>query len=446
LKEIDELDWILSIPAIIKVLTVFGIIVAANGLGLHLGLAALAGAILIAFWNGLLPADMVILVARAAVSPDTILLALVLGGILGLSSVMKQTGTMDDVVRSYRNLLRSPRLTMATLPGLIGVLPMPGGAVFSAPMVEALDDGVCLSQEERSAVNFWFRHTIELVWPLYPAFILTSAISGLSFGTIIALNAYAPFVLVAEGMFFLLRGYGPTSASSSGVRLPFIKSLGAFLGAFAPVLLILAVSAVLDFGWKMAAPTVLTLFPSFPVSSFGRYGPIFFGVICGVALLVKTRGPVNLRSNFLTAGSLAMVGTIVGIKVFSAVLDGTGVADSVTKDLANMGIPSIAVIALLPFLAGLVTGVGFGCIGLSFPISIALIPAGTPPLAYGANVALAGAFGFAGMMLSPLHVCMVVTAEHFGTKIAETLKRVGVPILVFLMVAVSYYIILVALA
>jgi uncharacterized protein len=440
------MDWILSIPALVKVLTVFGIIVAANGIGLHLGLAALLGAVLIAFWNGLLPAEMAILVARSAVSPDTILLALLLGGILGLSSVMKQTGAMDDVVRSYRNLIRSPRITMATLPGLIGVLPMPGGAVFSAPMVEALDDDGRLSPDERSAVNFWFRHTIELVWPLYPAFILTSAISGLSFGTIIALNAYAPFVLLGGGMFFLLRRYGPWPLSSSAVRKPFLKVFIAFLGTFAPVLLVLAVSAVLDFGWKLAVPSILAAFPSFPAGSVGRYGPVLVGVVFGVALLVKTRGPVNLRSNFLTAGSVGMIGTIVGIKVFSAVLDGTGVAEAVTKDLANMGIPGTFVVALLPFLAGLVTGVGFGCIGLSFPISIALIPLGTPPLAYGANVALAGAFGFAGMMLSPLHVCMVVTAEHFGTKLAETIKRIGLPLLVFLAVAVCYYFILVAIA
>jgi hypothetical protein len=206
------------------------------------------------------------------------------------------------------------------------------------------------------------------------------------------------------------------------------------------------VSIVLDFGWKLAVPSVLAVIPFFPVSPFGRYAPILVGVIFGVILLAKTRGPVSLRANFLTPGAFRMISMIVGIKIFSGVLEGIGVAGSVAADLSALRIPVVMVVALLPFLAGLVTGVGFGYVGLSFPIVIGLIPAGTPPLAYGAAVALAGAFGFGGQMLSPVHVCMVVTAEHFETTLAATIKLITPPLLLFLAVAVLYYSLLVAIA
>jgi len=92
-------------------------------------------------------------------------------------------------------------------------------------------------------------------------------------------------------------------------------------------------------------------------------------------------------------------------------------------------------VALLPFVAGLVTGVGFGYVGLAFPIILGLIPSGFP---LEAGVVLAGAFGYAGMMLSPLHVCMVVSAEHFGTGLAGTIRRFALPLAAFVAVGSAY--------
>jgi len=53
-------------------------------------------------------------------------------------------------------------------------------------------------------------------------------------------------------------------------------------------------------------------------------------------------------------------------------------------------------------------------------------------------VVFAGAFGYAGMMLSPLHVCMVVSAEHFGTGLAATIRRFALPLALFVLVASAY--------
>jgi len=81
--------------------------------------------------------------------------------------------------------------------------------------------------------------------------------------------------------------------------------------------------------------------------------------------------------------------------------------------------------------------VGFGYVGLSMPIVLALLD-GNAGMGREAGVVLAGACGFAGMMLSPLHVCMVVTAEHFRTSLTAMMRRFALPLGLFVLVAMGW--------
>ena len=66
------------------------------------------------------------------------------------------------------------------LPALVGILPMPGGAIFSAPLVEASRTSPHTQGEILAFINYWFRHIWEYFLPLYPAILLVSSLSGLS--------------------------------------------------------------------------------------------------------------------------------------------------------------------------------------------------------------------------------------------------------------------------
>ncbi|HDS30691.1 MAG TPA: DUF401 family protein, partial [Firmicutes bacterium] len=88
--------------------------------------------------------------------------------ILILSKCMKEAGALEELVGSMREVLRDNRFTIGFLPALIGLLPMPGGALFSAPMIEKLSDEAKLSPETRTYLNYWFRHVWEYSYPLYP--------------------------------------------------------------------------------------------------------------------------------------------------------------------------------------------------------------------------------------------------------------------------------------
>ena len=43
---------------------------------------------------------------------------------------------------------------------------MPGGAIFSAPLVKGAAEGLDATPGQLSLVNYWFRHVWEVAWPL----------------------------------------------------------------------------------------------------------------------------------------------------------------------------------------------------------------------------------------------------------------------------------------
>lgn len=429
------MDWFFSLPAVVRILSIFVFVVAMNSRGLHLGVAAIIGSVAIALWSGTPLSGLPALLAGALFTVDTMLLSVLLALILCLSSIMKKSGAMGEVVSSYRALVKYPRFALSTLPLVIGVLPVPGGAVFSAPMVGAIDEKGELTPATRAAANYWFRHCIELVWPLYPAFILTCTITGLPLAQLCAANLYAPFVLIFSGILFLIpRSFG--KGANEGPSGSFPLRLAAFAAAFSPVLMVLACAVSFGALWSALSPSIAAAVPALPAAAVGRYLPAIIGVAAAIALVLRQRPGIALRSVFPFKEAGLLIGTVAGIRVFSMVLDSLGLASAVSGELASLGVPAEIVTAALPFIAGLVLGIGFGYVGVAFPIVVSLAAggAGTIP-----SVVLAGAFGFSGMMLSPLHVCAVVSAEHFSVKAATVFRKILPSVLLFLAVACAYY-------
>jgi len=120
---------------------------------------------------------------------------------------------------------------------------------------------------------------------------------------------------------------------------------------------------------------------------------------------------------------------IIGIRVFSALMTSANIAHEASIELANAGIPALVVIAVLPFISGIVTGVGMGYVGLSLPIVLGILASSNIPLK--AGVLIANAFGYTGMMLSPLHVCMVVTVQHFKSSLMKIIRKCTLPLAIF---------------
>ncbi|HOX92752.1 MAG TPA: DUF401 family protein [Spirochaetales bacterium] len=186
----------LQIPVLVVVLAVFALVVFASAKKLHLGIAAAGGGILFALLRGLSLLEIIRVALAELLKPDTLLLLVLVTVIMAFSSAMKKAGAMDGFARALASIVPSKRLTLAIAPLIIGTLPMPGGAILSAPLVDAFDPERERGNHTLSTTNYWFRHNLELAWPLYPAFILTSTMAGLSVGRLMLLNLYAAPLLL----------------------------------------------------------------------------------------------------------------------------------------------------------------------------------------------------------------------------------------------------------
>ena len=106
--------------------------------------------------------------------PTVLLLALAMGIIPLLGGTMKQSGQIDTLVNNIR---LSQRYLLPFSAALMGLLPMPGGALLSAPILERGGRGV--ADPLKAVINNWFRHLFILIYPLNPALIVSAKICKL---------------------------------------------------------------------------------------------------------------------------------------------------------------------------------------------------------------------------------------------------------------------------
>jgi uncharacterized protein len=92
----------------------------------------------------------------------------------------------------------------------------------------------------------------------------------------------------------------------------------------------------------------------------------------------------------------------------------------------------------LPFLTGMTMGVSMGFAATSLPVVVALLG---PSPNFGVLIGtllFAYVTGFMGTMLSPLHVCMIVSCEYYKTDLIGSYKPMVIPALSMVLVAFFY--------
>jgi len=406
----------LIIPAIIKILVIFGLIMILNRLRLNLGLALFMGAFVLGLWMDLGLVDLAKGGLNSLSSAQTISLILVVYLIMLMSSIMEKSGHMGRLVKSFSLLSKDGRTVGSVMTALIGLLPMPGGALFSAPMVEASLPNGSVSREQKTAVNYWFRHIWEYWWPLYPGVIL--AVALLEVETWHFMVAMAPMTLVSilAGIFFILRPIGNAERNSeSSISWSRIKQ---FIWEMVPILIVIAVIVVVTgligilrlMGYNVETPSLLPILPGLVISIIW---------VCAI-----NHTPFSqFRSVLMSKGILTMLLMIVAIMFFNGIMEASDIVVHIRNELMTYGIPAILLILIMPFLSGFVLGLSIGFVGASFPLIIPLFQ--SPDIVeYLSFAALAYVFGYMGMMLSPVHLCLLVTKDYFKASLFDSYRYI----------------------
>jgi len=169
-----------------------------------------------------------------------------------------------------------------------------------------------------------------------------------------------------------------------------------------------------------------------------HYVPMLGGIWAAIAW-VHVRGGAgrtHWRGIVLNRRIYMLMFVVAGVLAFLEVLntplrDGGAIAALVHRNLIAMGAPQTAAVLIIPFIAGMVTGLAEGYVGLAFPLVLPLALEGGPGGSM-ARVVLAYGFGFAGIMLSPVHVCFILSNDYFKARLSRAYLKLAGPVCGFL--------------
>lgn len=309
-----------------------------------------------------------------------------------LGQALIEGGGIRKLVGSLERLLRDARWVLAAIPAFVGLLPMPGGAMLSAPMVGDMGERLKLNPEQKTLVNYWFRHVWEWWWPLFPAILIV--LDDDYFGSMAQVLRYMGFFTVGAillGWFFILRRIPRP-------QLP--AAAGGYWGEVARV-----VSVV----W----PALVVVFTILLIRLPKPYGDWVLPcalVLVDAALVLTLR--MNRTQFVATLGKAVqwrMLLLVIGVYVLRGIFAISGAAGRLPHELAAFHLPAMVVCFLVPFLINLITGYNLAGVSMAFPLLAAIFAQETGM----AGMAVAYAGAFVGVLSSPVHLCLALTREYF---------------------------------
>ena len=318
--------------------------------------------------------------------------------VMCLEIELRTSGALAGMAHALQRIFSSTKVTLAVMPAFLGLLPSLGGARFSAPIVEEASKELPLTQEHRAAINFWFRHIFEFSSPIIPGMIMACNIAGVSYSDFIMHLCWLTVLAFAAGWLVLItpiKTDGMTSfQEDQEERSQNTQDL-----------------------WLSLSPVVLTFVLV-----------VFFNLNASVGMAVVTVGLffvlrftkrfVSLKEVALGALDWKMFFNVICILYFIQILTVTNVLQEIVVAFQNSPLPVPVIIGCVSFIIGVLTGMSQGHVAIVMPIVAAMATG---------NLNLAGvamAFGVAGQMLTPTHMCLVVTVDYFKSNFFKTLQPI----------------------
>jgi hypothetical protein len=372
---------------LIRIGASFTLIVVLLRLRWNLGVVMLLGAIFLGSLYLIGPTRQAKVILASSIDMVTINLVTGLVLIMVMENIIRKKGVLKRLMEAVVNVVRDRRIAMAVLPGVIGLLPSAGGAAFSAPMVQEAAADVDMKPEHKAFINYWIQAHLGYIAALPRRHACRSdrktPINGL-----------------------LLSQLPLPSRSSALARS----------------------SDSVDEGQSVAGKEIerskrsSLRFCLLPFRSSGRRIQDTAGTgngihhDCNVCVLpVFHEGGSNHAREGISMNVMLMV---IRIMVFKGMLDATGAIEALPVFFRQSGLPTGLVFFILPFIVGLLTGLTVAFVGTTFPIITAMM-GGSPDLGV---ITFAFASGFAGVMLYPTHLCLLLTIRYFNADIAGTYR------------------------
>jgi integral membrane protein (TIGR00529 family) len=333
--------------------------------------------------------------------------------IILMSILYKETGLVDDLTRSLGGFIKNSKIIVSVLPAVIGLMPVAGGALMSAPMVDAEADKLGRDDSKKTFINIWFRHAIIPVYPVTQFIILTAALTQTGIDELIIRQIFVVIVMIAVGYFIGLRKIQPQKTDRTKTETNTKADLKLLLISFLPIIITVFLTTALNINIAVAT---------------------LAGVITILAI-TKTKATVfkkTLKNRAIWEVTLAAFAAML----LKNVTVSSGASEIIGTTIANINMPAIMLLSLVPAALGFLMGSPSAAVALSVPIlaeTVVFIPE---------TASLLFISAYLGYMIAPTHLCLVFTAQYFKSSITRSFKYL-IPATVISMVAalITYFII-----
>jgi integral membrane protein (TIGR00529 family) len=378
------------------------------GLGISLTVAAFLMSLLSLGISGTATA-----LAETCLDQTTLTLVFASFFIILLSILYSETGLVNVLTRSLGAFIKNSKLIVSLLPAVIGLLPVAGAALMSAPMVEAEADKLGLDKSKKTYINIWFRHAILPIYPISQFLILTVALTGTSIDSLIARQAPIVAVMIIVGYFVGLRKAKVTKNADSETELNQKANLKGLAYSFLPIIITIILTAALNV--NIAISTLV-------------------GVITILAITKTKLAAFKkvLKNRAIWEVTLAAFAALLLRNVTMA----SGTSQILGSALASTNLNEIVTLSVVPAALGFLLGSPTGAMALSVPIlaeTVTFIPK---------NVSLIYISAYLGYLGAPTHLCLVFTAQYFKTSITKSYKYLIPSIIVSMTAALITYLLL----
>lgn len=372
----------------------------------NFGIAMLIAAGVLALFSQthLTPIETLQVFKEASTSIDTIALTIGVALIGILANLMKETGQIESLIQNVR--MKVPEGgTLIAAPAIFGLLPIPGGALLSAPIVDEEGKKINVSNRVRVFLNLWFRHIGFIIFPLAPPLLLLAQEASVGLHWLIILQLPVFFIAFVVGGYFLWRDMNEKQDTPSETREKDIRTIYTLGQSLLPIL----VSVVFFFLFSYLV-------------EFSFYLSLLFSIPIGIStsiLLARNRKKTSISKTVREGISLDLSLAVFGILIFYNVVQASGLSETLSEMFLGV-LPLPILIILISFVLGFSMGHNLGAVGISYSILAPLI-IGNIPL-----ISLLYVSAFFGYLISPIHLCVAISFEFFDPEL-ENLYKVYMP-------------------
>ncbi|MEM0302468.1 MAG: DUF401 family protein [Archaeoglobaceae archaeon] len=305
-----------------------------------------------------------------------------------LAQSMDHFGFLERLSNSFSSSFGA--LSLALIPLIVGLIPMPAGALVSATMLLPMLKSDKISAERLTVINYWFRHVWTTIWPLYPSVIITLAVLGKDYG-------YYASIVFPISLFSFFAGF----ILLNGLKVSFKpKNLRDGILALYPILTLIAI--------YLATRNLI------------------LGVALAIALLLLDKRPdfSDLKMFVAKALDLRLIILVFAVMGYKNIIEISNLAQQISNELSNL--PTPIILFLLAFLVGFSTGIELSYSSIVLPVFLGSV--GEP-----SNLMLLVLGGFVGVILSPFHLCFALTVQFFKADMYKCYLILLKPVIVLIL-------------